>query len=67
MPNGTRHELTGLLLRGDGFYPVLKMPDGGEWRLEVERRYQHLIGRRVSVIGTRDGFDLLAVSCIEAV
>ncbi|MFP5434374.1 MAG: DUF5818 domain-containing protein [Alphaproteobacteria bacterium] len=64
MPRGTRHELTGILLEGDGLYPVLRVPDGGEWRLEVTKRYRHLLGQRVSVTGVRDGFDLLAVDQI---
>jgi hypothetical protein len=46
-------------------YPVLRMPDGGEWRLEVLKRHKHLFGTRVKVTGTRDGFDLLAVDRIE--
>lgn len=66
MPKGTHHELTGFLLEGDGFYPVLRVPDGGEWRLEVIQRYKHLLGHRVTVRGTRDGFDLLCVTRVEA-
>lgn len=66
MPKGTHHELTGLLLESDGLYPILQIPDGGEWRLELTRRYRHLLGKRVSVTGVRDGFDLLAVTRIEA-
>jgi hypothetical protein len=41
------------------------MDDGGEWRLEVTRNYPKLLGRRVTVTGTRDGFDLIAVSRID--
>ncbi|WP_031295506.1 DUF5818 domain-containing protein [Sphingobium ummariense] len=60
MPRGTRHELTGVLL-DDGFYPVLRVRDGGEWRLDMSQRYRHLLGRQVRVVGIRDDFDLLAV------
>lgn len=62
MPRGTSHELTGILLEGDGCFPVLKVPDGGEWRLECTKRWRHLLGQRVAVNGVRDGFDLLAVT-----
>ncbi len=63
MPRGTRHELTGILLEGD-FYPVLRVADGGEWRLEITKKWRHLLGKRVAVIGMRDGFDLIAVEQI---
>lgn len=64
MPKGTREELTGVLMDSGGPYPVLRMPDGGEWRLEVTKRWRHLLGKRVTVKGVRDGFDLIAVSQI---
>jgi hypothetical protein len=64
MPRGGRVELSGLLL-ADGRNLVLRMDDGGEWRLEVTRNYPKLLGRRVTVTGTRDGFDLIAVSRID--
>lgn len=64
MPRGTRHDLTGLLLSRDSC-PVLRMDDGGEWRLEITRRHRHLLGTRVQISGTRDGFDLIAVERIE--
>jgi hypothetical protein len=60
------HELTGILL-DNGLYPVLRVPDGGEWRLEILKRHKHLFGSRVKATGTRDGFDLLAVEHIEPV
>lgn len=63
MPRGTRHELTGILLEGD-FYPVLRLADGGEWRLEITKAWQPLLGKRVAIIGVRDGFDLIAVDQI---
>ena len=64
MPRGSRHELTGLLL-GEGLYPVLRVTDGGEWRLDIRGRYKHLLGRRVRVIGSRADFNLLDVDRIE--
>lgn len=60
MPRGTRHELTGVLL-GGGFHPVLRVQDGGEWRLDMSQSYRHLMGLRVRVVGIRENFDLLAV------
>jgi hypothetical protein len=63
MPMGTRHELTGILLEGD-LYPVLRVADGGEWRLEITRKWRPLLGKRVAIIGVHDGFDLIAVEQI---
>ncbi|WP_369680238.1 DUF5818 domain-containing protein [Novosphingobium sp. Chol11] len=64
MHRPTAHELTGILLE-NGPYPILRMPDGGEWRLEALKRHRHMFGMRVKVSGTRNGFDLLAVDRIE--
>ncbi|QGP77781.1 DUF5818 domain-containing protein [Sphingobium sp. CAP-1] len=64
MPRGTHHDLTGLLLEGTP-YPVLRVDDGGEWRLELVQRHRHLFGTRVRLSGTRDGFDLIAVDRIS--
>ncbi|MFB9050347.1 DUF5818 domain-containing protein [Sphingobium indicum] len=64
MPRPTPLELTGILLE-KGPYPILRAPDGGEWRLDILKRHKHLLGTRVKVTGTRDGFDLLAVERIE--
>jgi hypothetical protein len=47
------------------FYPILRMPGGGEWRPEILKRHKHLFGTRVKVTGTRDGFELLAIDRIE--
>lgn len=60
MSKGQRYELTGILLQGR-IYPVLRVEGGGEWQLDPGRRWRHLLGKRVAVIGIRDGFDLLAV------
>lgn len=65
MPRGTAHELVGLLLR-DGQSLVLRIDDGGAWRLDAPGRAWRLLGRRVRVTGTRDGFDLLAARSIDA-
>lgn len=65
MPKGTRHELTGQLVEGT-FYPVLRVADGGEWRLEITKSWRHLLGQRVIITGVRDGFDLVVVHQISA-
>ncbi|CAM3418773.1 DUF5818 domain-containing protein [Sphingomonas zeae] len=66
MPMGTRIEVEGLLLEENGGL-VLDVRDGGTWRLEAGWRTRRLLGRRVRVTGTRDGFDLLAVQTIEPI
>lgn len=66
MPRGTVEKLTSVLLDAGGPFPVLRVPDGGEWRLEVTQRWRHLLGKRVVVAGVRDGFDVLAVDRIAA-
>ncbi|MCB4860365.1 MAG: DUF5818 domain-containing protein [Sphingobium sp.] len=63
MPLGSHHQEAGLLLRGPRGL-VLKLDDGGEWRLDAPRSAEHHIGQRVHIEGTRDGFDLLAVERI---
>ena len=63
MPQGSRHRLTGLLLEG-AHDPVLRVDDGGEWQLDLDRSDLVLLGRRVVVDGVRSGFDLLAVERI---
>lgn len=64
MPRGTRNELTGLLLP-DGPTLILRVDGGGEWRLDAPTHAWRLIGRRVSVTGVRDGFDLLGVQRLD--
>lgn len=63
MPLGSRHDETGLLLRGPTGL-VLRRDDGGEWRLDAPRRAARYAGRRVRIEGVRDGFDLLAITRI---
>lgn len=64
MPRGAAHEETGVLL-DDGIYPVLRLDGGGQWRLDPNCRYRHLIGQRVRVFGIRADFDLLDAKRIE--
>ena len=64
MPIGTRHELEGLLLETAHGELVLRIDDGGTWRLAQDRRARQLIGLRVQVRGERIGFDLLSVEQI---
>lgn len=64
MPKGTHHELTGQLMEGT-FYPVLRVADGGEWRLEITKSWRHLLGQQVIITGVREGFDLIVVERIS--
>jgi hypothetical protein len=64
MPRGTHHRLTGRLLRsGQGL--VLEMDDGGQWAHDAGRRAHALLGQRVTIEGTRSGFNLIDVERIE--
>ncbi|UZK67848.1 DUF5818 domain-containing protein [Sphingomonas sp. M1-B02] len=49
------------MLLEEGRQLVLRMDDGGVWRVEAGRWAWKLAGRRVSIVGTRDGFNLVAV------
>lgn len=64
MPIGSKHDETGLLLK-DARNLVLERDAGGTWRLDPTAKALRLVGRRVRVQGTRDGFDLLAITRIE--
>lgn len=68
MPQGTRHELIGLLLR-DGNVPVLQIAGGGTWRIDLgiraAWRARSMFGSKVTVTGVREGFDLIAVRTID--
>ena len=62
MPRGTRHKVTGILrLARRGF--ELHVDGGGVWALDVPswRRARKLVDQRVTVMGTRSGFDPLDV------
>ncbi len=61
---GPRHDEMGLLRRDRGTLILLR-DEGGRWRLETGRRAEAMVGRRVRIVGTRVGFDLLAVSKID--
>jgi hypothetical protein len=61
MPRGTRHIETGILRVGRWGYE-LEMEGGGVWRLDVTRSARRLVGQRVTVEGTRAGFDVLDVT-----
>lgn len=65
MPRGTHHDIVGVLLEGDGLYPILHEAGGGQWRLDMSSRHAHLFGRCVRVIGRRCDFDMLDVERIE--
>ncbi|WP_353739207.1 DUF5818 domain-containing protein [Sphingomonas sp. NIBR02145] len=57
MPLGVALSLEGLLLE-DGRHLYLRMDDGGGWRIEAGWSARKLVGQRVRIEGTRDGFDL---------
>lgn len=66
MPMRSPQDESGLLLERDG-QPILQRDDGGAWRLEFTCRYQHLLGKRVHITGSRDEFDLIAVNTVKAI
>ncbi|HWU94729.1 MAG TPA: DUF5818 domain-containing protein [Sphingomonas sp.] len=66
MPLGVALSLEGFLL-DDGRHLYLRMDDGGGWRIEAGRSARKLLGRRVRVEGTRDGFDLVVAKRVKPV
>lgn len=50
---------TGLLV-DSATGPQLKLPGGGNWQIEPSRAVNRLIGERVTVEGTRSGFNDIA-------
>jgi hypothetical protein len=64
MGRGVNHELTGVLL-ANGLLPMLRVDDGGEWRLDISGRYRHFLGKRVRVAGKRSEFDMINVEKID--
>lgn len=66
MSRTTRHELTGVILEG-GIYPVLRVDGGGEWQLDIAKSWRHFLGKRVTVKGAREGFNILAVDIIRRI
>ncbi len=63
MPHESAITLEGLLLL-DGRQLILRMPDGGQWRLLAVGRHDRLLGRRVRVEGAREGHDVVAAERI---
>lgn len=63
MPKGARHIETGILRPGRWGYS-LEMDGGGIWELDVTSSPRKLLGQRVTVEGTRAGFNLLDVNRI---
>jgi hypothetical protein len=60
MPRGARHIETGILRPGRWGYS-LEMDGGGIWELDVTGSPRKLLEKRVTVEGTRAGFNLLNV------
>ena len=65
MPMGTRHTLTGEL-RWDDRNHIYRLEVGGGafWFVDLPRRGWRMCGLRVTVEGTRSGFNLLDVDRI---
>lgn len=56
MPIGKRLRVTGALLTAPRGY-VIELDDGGVYVLDTGREAAKLVGQRVTVEGTRSGFD----------
>lgn len=65
MPRGTRHIVVGTLQwdRRNHIHR-LDLGNGSFWFIDLSRRFRHLIGERVTVEGSRSGFNLLDVDRI---
>lgn len=63
MPMGSRHRVTGRLMQSRRGL-VLEVEDGGVYALDIDRPAAELLGQRVTVEGTRNGFDRLDVEWI---
>lgn len=63
MPRGARHVETGILRPSQYGLYALEMDGGGVWQLDVGWGWKarKLTGQRVTVEGTRAGFNLLDV------
>ena len=53
MPSGTRHELVGQLLRLRDEFSLL-VDGGSRWTVMLPYAAEKFVGRRVSMIGSRD-------------
>ncbi len=60
MPMGTRHTVTGVLGRAPLGYK-LEMEGGGFWELDLSGNVKKLVGKNITVEGTRMGFNLIFV------
>lgn len=60
---GSRHRVTGRLMQARRGL-VLEVEDGGIYALDMDRAAAELLGQRVTVEGTRSGFDRLDVEWI---
>lgn len=65
MPMGTRHRVTGRLSSSERGL-LLQMDDGGVYALDADTATHVLVGQRVTVEGTRSGFDRIDVDWIGA-
>ncbi|TVV72872.1 DUF5818 domain-containing protein [Sphingomonas solaris] len=62
--DGEAIDETGMLMRvGGGF--ALRRDSGGLWRLDLHRTPVDLVGKRVRVIGTRTGPDVVDVDGVQ--
>ena len=66
MPLGVPLDLEGMLVEQER-HLYLRMDDGGHWRIEAGWSARKLLGQRVRVEGTRDGFDLVAAKRVRPV
>lgn len=68
MPRGARHVETGILRPSQYGLYALEMDGGGVWQLDVGWGWKarKLVGQRVTVKGTRAGFNVLDVHRICA-
>jgi hypothetical protein len=66
MPSGTRHELTGELLRTSDSFELLVDDGGRRWLLTLPYEAERLVGRRIAVIGCRDERGRLFVQDFKA-
>jgi len=67
MPSGTRHQLTGELLRGRDAFELVVDTDGRRWTLALPYAAEKLAGRRITAIGCRDERGRLFVDEFRAV
>jgi hypothetical protein len=63
MPMGTRRRLTGRLGKSERGL-ILQMDDGGVYALDADAAAQALVGQRVTIEGTRSGFDRIDVEWV---